>query len=148
MGALVGTVGLLGLAVVATVVLASGRRPLSVPGPRLDPDVAAVILTRAGFPVTAHNVLAVREHLGETFLEQARPGVRPERWDEFQAACEQGRADMATWPQHVLDRIAEADAPAAAGIARRAQAAVLATVGTGRGLLGGSFYEPLPRALA
>jgi hypothetical protein len=143
-----GTVAL--LAVFAfTVVAALRHRPGATPGPRLSPDLAEVILARAGFPTTLHNVLAVSEHLGTMFLEQGRGDVDAARWSEVVAACEAARGNVTGWPQHVLDEIAAArgvsDAAAVARLARRCQDALLASVGTGRGVFGGSLFEPLPR---
>lgn len=135
-----------------TVAVVLARRPGVGPAaPRLSPDLASTLLVRAGFPTTRHNVLAVREQLGAMFLEDARAGVDPERWAGVVAACDAARpdlarTDMARWPQHVLDEIAVADAPAATHAARRCQETLLDTVGTGRGFLGGSLFEPLPRA--
>jgi hypothetical protein len=141
-------VGIVAVLIVATITVAVvlARRPGVGPAaPRLSPDLASTLLTRAGFPTTRHNVLAVRERLGAMFLEDVRPDVAPERWADVLAACEAGRTDKARWPQHVLDEIATADAPAATRAARRCQARLLAGVGTGRGFLGGSLFEPLPR---
>ncbi|GAA4863977.1 hypothetical protein [Actinomycetospora straminea] len=138
------------LAVVLTVVVARRDRPGPLPGPRLAPDLAATILLRAGFPATAHNVLAVQEHLGALFLERGREALDAARWSQVVAACEAGRAgmrpDLAGWPQYVLDQVASATGgTVAAGLARRCQDLLLASVGTGRGLFGGSLFEPLPR---
>ena len=49
-----------------------------------------------------------------------------------------------SWPQRVLDELAALDAPDVAGLPRQAQDALLATAGTGQGLLGGSVFAPLP----
>jgi hypothetical protein len=141
-------VGIVAVLIVAaiTVAVVLARRPGVGPAaPRLSPDLAPALLTRAGFPTTRHNVLAVRERLGAMFLEDVRSDVAPERWADVVAACEAGRGDMARWPQRVLDEIAAADAPAATRAARRCQDLLLASVGTGRGFLGGSLFEPLPR---
>jgi hypothetical protein len=144
----VGTVALL-VVFAFTVVAALRHRPGVAPGPRLSPDLADAILARAGFPTTLHNVLAVSEHLGTMLLEQGRGDVDEARWTEVVAACEAGRGNMTGWPQHVLDEIARArgvsDGAAVARLARRCQDALLASVGTGRGVFGGSLYEPLPR---
>ncbi len=140
--------GFVAVLIVATLTVAVvlARRPGVGPAaPRLSPDLPSTLLARAGFPTTRHNVLAVRERLGAMFLEDARPDVEPERWAGVVEACEAGRGDMARWPQHVLDAIATADAPAATRAARRCQDLLLATVGTGHGFLGGSLFEPLPR---
>ncbi|GLZ46863.1 hypothetical protein Acsp06_30480 [Actinomycetospora sp. NBRC 106375] len=156
MGTVIGTVAVLVLFAL-TLAVALRHRPDLAPAPRLSPDLAETILLRAGFPATAHNVLAVREHLGTLFLEQGRRDVDPARWAEVEAACEAGRpdvhGDMGAWPQHVLDQIAAAGrgpdgaggGAAAARLARRCQDALLASVGTGRGVFGGSLFEPLPR---
>lgn len=147
-----GTVAVLVVAAL-TVSIVLARRPGVGPvAPRLSPDLASTILSRAGFPTTAHNVLALRERLGAMFLEDAGAGVEPERWARVVAACDaardRGRGDLRHWPQHVLDEIATADAPAATRAARRCQESLLAGVGTGRGFLGGSLFEPLPRTIS
>jgi hypothetical protein len=141
------TVALLSVVAVAVVLR---HRPWTTPGPRLSPDLAATILVRAGFPTTPHNVLAVSEHLGVMFLEQGRDGMDPARWSQVVAECEAARSDLVSWPQHVLDRVATAaggaaDGAAAVRLARRCQDVLLASVGTGRGVFGGSLFEPLPR---
>lgn len=155
MGTVIGTVAVLAVFVL-TVGVALRHRTGPTPGPRLSPDLAETILLRAGFPTTPHNVVALREHLGSLFLEQGRGDLDPVRWGHVVAACEAGRgamaADMSGWPQHVLDQIAAAGDPAdvgggaaAARLARRCQDVLLASVGTGRGVLGGSLFDPLPR---
>ena len=148
MDTVVGTVALL-VVFAFTVVAALRHRPGVTPGPRLSPDLAEAILLRAGFPTTPHNVLAVSEHLGTMFLDRGRGDVDAARWAEVVAACETGRADLTGWPQHVLDEIARArgvnDGAAVARLARRCQDALLASVGTGLGVFGGSLFEPLPR---
>ena len=156
MGTVIGTVAVLAVFTL-TLAVALRHRPDLAPAPRLSPDLAETILVRAGFPTTPHNVLAVREHLGSLFLEQGRRDVDPARWAEVEAACEVGRSDrhgdLSAWPQHVLDQIAAAGdgrdgatgAATAARLARRCQDALLASVGTGRGVFGGSLFEPLPR---
>jgi hypothetical protein len=133
---------------VLTVAVALRHRPGPAPAPRLSPELAETILVRAGFPTTAHNVLAVREHLGTLFLEHGRADVDPARWADVVAASDAARADTAGWPQLVLDQIAaagDAGAAAAGRLARGCQDLLLASVGTGRGIFGGSLFEPLPR---
>ena len=151
MGTVIGTVAVL-VVFALTVAVARGQRPWATPAPRLSPDLSATILARAGFPTTPHNVHAVCEHLGVMFLEQGRAGVEPDRWAQVVAECEAARADAVGWPQHVLDRIATAhgagDGAAVVRLARRCQDALLATAGTGRGVFGGSLFEPLPRPTA
>lgn len=126
----------------------------ATPGPRLTDDLAPAMLARAGFPETRHNVLALRERLGESFLAEARrhgaPGAA--EWDRVAVACERARhdtragdVDLAGWPQRVLDEIAELDAPVAALVAHRCPQMLLETVGSGRGFLGGSLFAPLAR---
>jgi hypothetical protein len=147
-GTVIGTVAV--LAVFAfSVGVARRDRPWAPPAPRLSPDLATTMLTRAGFPTTPHNVRAVCEHLGVTFLEQGRDDVDPARWVQIVTECEAARDDVVGWPQHVLDRIATArdaaDGAAVVRLARRGQDALLATAGTGHGVFGGSLFEPLPR---
>ena len=90
MDTVVGTVALL-VVFAFTVVAALRHRPGVTPGPRLSPDLAEVLLLRAGFPTTPHNVLAVSEHLGTMFLDRGRGDVDAARWAEVVATCEAGR---------------------------------------------------------
>jgi hypothetical protein len=147
-GTVLGTVAVLAVFAL-TVAVALRHGPWAAPAPRLSPDLATTILTRAGFPATPHNVHAVCEHLGVMFLEQGRDDVDPARWAQVVAECEAARDDVVGWPQHVLDHIASArgaaDGAAVVRLARRCQDALLATAGTGRGVFGGSLFEPLPR---
>jgi hypothetical protein len=153
MGIVVTTVVLAGLAVA---VLALVARPgtTATAAPRLAPGFAPTLLARAGFPATAHNVAVLHDHLGTAFLDAARSALPADALAALGARCAPARGGVSvaggssrSWPQRVLDELAALDAPDApdvAGLPRRAQDALLATAGTGRGLLGGSVFAPLP----
>lgn len=125
------------------------------PGPRLTADLAPAMLARAGFPATRHNVVALRERLGEAFVAAARELGRDDAvaWDRVAAVAAAARpleagADLAGWPQRVLDEIAALDPSVAVQVAHRCPRELLDAVGTGRGVLGGSVFAPLPRDVA
>jgi hypothetical protein len=141
------------LAALAVVVLALMGRPGTVAAgaPRLAPGFAPTLLARAGFPATAHNVAVLHDHLGAAFLDAARGALPADALTALGARCAPARGGVSvdggssrSWPQRVLDELAALDAPGVAGLPRRAQDALLATAGTGRGLLGGSVFAPLP----
>jgi hypothetical protein len=124
------------------------RRAGAAPGPRLTDDLAPEMLARAGFPVTRHNVAVLREGLGEAFLARARvlDPAHATEWDRVDAAClRRDGADLAGWPQRVLDEIALVDPAVAAVVAHRCPQALLEAVGSGNGVLGGSVFAPLTR---
>lgn len=130
------------------------RRAGAAPGPRLTDDLAPEMLARAGFPMTRHNVAVLREGLGDAFLARARaldPGSAAE-WDRVSSTCarptEADGADLAGWPQRVLDEIAMVDPVVAATVAHRCPQALLEAVGSGSGVLGGSVFAPLARPAA
>ena len=140
------------LAALAIVVLALVARPGTAAGaPRLAAGFAPSLLARAGFPATAHNVAVLHDHLGAAFLDAARGVLPADALAALGARCAPARGGVSvdggssrSWPQRVLDELAALDAPDVAGLPRRAQDALLATAGTGRGLLGGSVFAPLP----
>ena len=125
------------------------RRAGAAPGPRLTDDLAPEMLARAGFPVTRHNVTVLREGLGDAFLARARAldPAHATEWDHVESTCARRAdgdgADLAGWPQRVLDEIAVVDPGVAATVAHRCPQALLAAVGSGRGVLGGSVFAPL-----
>lgn len=150
MGIVVSTVllAVLAAAVVALVVRAGA---VSSAAPRLSAGFAPSLLARAGFPATAHNVAVLHDHLGTAFLDAARGALPAEALAALGARCAPARGGVPvtggssrSWPQRVLDELAAVGAPDVAGLPRRAQDALLATAGTGRGLLGGSVFVPLP----
>jgi hypothetical protein len=141
------------LAALAVVVLALVGRPVTAAAgaPRLAPGFAPTLLARAGFPATAHNVAVLHDHLGTAFLDAARGALPAEALAALGNRCAPARGGVSvaggssrSWPQRVLDELAALDAPGVAGLPRRAQDALLATAGTGCGLLGGSVFAPLP----
>ncbi len=151
MGIVVTTVVLAALAVVVLgAVLRTGSVSPST-APRLSPGFAPMLLARAGFPATAHNVAVLHDHLGSAFLDAARGAVPAEALADLGARCASARGGVPvaggssrSWPQRILDELAAVGAPDVAGLPLRAQDALLATAGTGRGLLGGSVFVPLP----
>lgn len=151
MGIVVTTVVLAGLAaVVLALVLRSGSAA-SAAAPRLSAGFAPTLLARAGFPATPHNVAILHDHLGAAFLDAARGVVPADALAALRARCAPARGGVPvsggssrSWPQRVLDELAALGAPDVAALPRRAQDALLATAGTGRGLLGGSVFAPLP----
>jgi hypothetical protein len=141
------------LAALALVVIALVARPgtAAAGAPRLAAGFAPSLLARAGFPATAHNVAVLHDHLGAAFLDAARGALPAEALATLRARCAPARGGVSvdggssrSWPQRVLDELAALGAPDVAGLPRRAQDALLATAGTGRGLLGGSVFAPLP----
>ena len=142
------------LAALAIVVLALVARPGTVAAsgaPRLAAGFAPSLLARAGFPATAHNVAVLHDHLGAAFLDAARGVLPADALAALGARCAPARGGVSvdggssrSWPQRVLDELAALDTPDVAGLPRRAQDTLLATAGTGRGLLGGSVFAPLP----
>lgn len=81
--------------------------------PQLDGDYAVRMLRRAGLPLTPHNVFAAQERLGILFSVKARQfieGLGTERdWATFLRRAGYPTADMHTWPQNVLNAIAQWD---------------------------------------
>lgn len=141
------------LAAVAALVLGVLRQGTASPSsaPRLSPGFAPMLLARAGFPATAHNVAVLHDHLGSAFLDAVRGAVPAEALADLGARCASARGGVPvtggssrSWPQRILDELAAVGAPDVAGLPLRAQDALLATAGTGRGLLGGSVFAPLP----
>jgi hypothetical protein len=141
------------LGALAFVVLALVARPGAVASgaPRLAAGFAPSLLARAGFPATAHNVAVLHDHLGAAFLDAARGALPADALTALGARCAPARGGVSvdggssrSWPQRVLDELAALGAPDVAGLPRRAQDALLATAGTGRGLFGGSVFAPLP----
>ncbi|MCD2192333.1 hypothetical protein LQ327_02840 [Actinomycetospora endophytica] len=155
MGIVVTTAVLAALAVVVLgVVLRTGSVGPST-APRLSPGFAPMLLARAGFPATAHNVAVLHDHLGSAFLDAVRGAVPAEALADLGARCAGARGGVPvaggssrSWPQRILDELAAVGAPDVAGLPRRAQDALLATAGTGHGLLGGSVFAPLPVSAA
>ncbi|HEY2190942.1 MAG TPA: hypothetical protein VGH76_01390 [Actinomycetospora sp.] len=155
MGIVVTTVVLAALAaVVLVLVLRTGSAAASV-APRLSAGFAPTLLARAGFPATAHNVAILHDHLGAVFLDAARGSLPAEALAALGARCAPARGGVPvaggssrTWPQRVLDELAALGALDVAALPRRAQDTLLATAGTGRGLLGGSVFAPLPAPAA
>lgn len=153
MGIVVTTIVLAGLAAVVLALVA--RSGTAAAAPRLAPGFAPTLLARAGFPATAHNVAVLHDHLGTAFLDAVRSALPADALAALHARCAPARGGVSvaggssrSWPQRVLDELAALDAPDVAGLPRRAQDALLATAGTGRGLLGGSVFAPLPVAAA
>ena len=151
MGIVVTTVVLAALAVVVLALVARTGTTASSVAPRLAPGFAPTLLARAGFPATAHNVAVLHDHLGTAFLEAARSALPAEALAALGSRCASARGGVSvaggssrSWPQRVLDELAALGTPDVAGLPRRAQDALLATAGTGRGLLGGSVFAPLP----
>jgi hypothetical protein len=151
MGIVVTTVVLAGLAVAVLALVARPGTTAAAVAPRLAPGFAPTLLARAGFPATAHNVAVLHDHLGTAFLDAARSAVPADALAALGARCAPARGGVSvaggssrTWPQRVLDELAALGAPDVAGLPRRAQDALLATAGTGRGLFGGSVFAPLP----
>jgi hypothetical protein len=150
MGIVVTTVVLAALAAAVLGVLRTGSASPST-APRLSPGFAPMLLARAGFPATAHNVAVLHDHLGSAFLDAARGAVPAQALAEVGVRCAVARGGVPvtggssrSWPQRILDELAEVGVPDVAGLPLRAQDALLATAGTGRGLLGGSVFAPLP----
>ena len=150
-GIVVTTVMLAALAVVVLGLLLRTAPAAPAAAPRLSPGFAPTLLARAGFPATAHNVAVLHDHLGTVFLDAVRGALPAEALAELGARCSIARGGVPvaggssrTWPQRVLDELAAVGAPDVAGLPRRAQDALLATAGTGQGLLGGSVFAPLP----
>jgi hypothetical protein len=155
MGIVVTTVVLAGLAAVVLVLVLRSGASVSSAAPRLSPGFAPTLLARAGFPVTAHNVAILHDHLGTLFLDAARGALPAEALAAVRARCAPARGGVPvsggssrSWPQHVLDELAALGGLDVAGLPRRAQDTLLATAGTGRGLLGGSVFAPLPAPVA
>ena len=151
MGIVVTTVVLAALAAVVLALVSRTGTTASSVAPRLAPGFAPTLLARAGFPATAHNVAVLHDHLGTAFLEAARGALPADALAAVGARCAPARGGVSvsggssrSWPQRVLDELAALDTPDVAGLPRRAQDILLATAGTGRGLLGGSVFAPLP----
>jgi hypothetical protein len=151
MGIVVTTVLLAALAVVVLALVARPGPSAPPVAPRLAAGFAPSLLARAGFPATAHNVAVLHDHLGAAFLDAARSGLPSDALVALGARCAAARGWVSvaggssrSWPQRVLDELAALEAPDVAGLPLRAQDALLATAGTGRGLLGGSVFAPLP----
>jgi hypothetical protein len=151
MGIVVTTVVLAALAVVVLGILLRTGSVAPAVAPRLSPGFAPTLLARAGFPATAHNVAVLHDHLGTVFLDAVRGVLSTEALADLGARCAIARGGVPvaggssrSWPQRVLDELAAVGAPDVAGLPRRAQDALLATAGTGQGLLGGSVFAPLP----
>lgn len=153
MGIVVTTIVLVLLAALgAGIVLRRDAGP-SAAAPRLSAGFAPTLLARAGFPATAHNVAVLHDHLAAAFLDAAHGAVPAEVLSEVGARCAaaRGRASVTggssrSWPQEILDELAALGTPDVARFPLRAQEELLATAGTGRGLLGGSVFVPLPVA--
>ncbi len=151
MGIVVTTVVLAALAALVLVLVSYTGRMAPSAAPRLSPGFAPTLLARAGFPATAHNVAVLHDHLGAVFLDAARGVLPAETLAALGARCAPFRGGVPvaggssrSWPQRVLDELAALGTPDVATLPRRAQDALLATAGTGRGLLGGSVFAPLP----
>ena len=151
MGIVVTTVVLAALAAVVLALVSRTGTTASSVAPRLAPGFAPTLLARAGFPATAHNVAVLHDHLGTAFLEAARGALPADALAAVGARCAPARGGVSvsggstrSWPQRVLDELAALGTPDVAGLPRRAQDILLATAGTGRGLLGGSVFAPLP----
>ncbi|NMO92505.1 hypothetical protein [Actinomycetospora sp. TBRC 11914] len=155
MGIVVTTVVLAGLAAVVLVLVLRSGPAMTSAAPRLSPGYAPTLLARAGFPATAHNVAILHDHLGTVFLDAARGVVPADALAALGARCAPARGGVPvsggssrSWPQRVLDELAALGALDVTALPRRAQDALLASAGTGRGLLGGSVFTPLPATVA
>lgn len=150
--------GILAVVVVTGIALAVvgravGARPLATASvaPRLSPGYAPTLLARAGFPATAHNVAVLHDHLGAAYLDAARELVPAGSFAALALRCAPARGGVPVaggssraWPQRILDELAAGGAVDVAELPRRCQDSLLATAGSGRGLFGGSVFEPLP----
>ncbi len=155
MGIVITTVVLAALAVAVLARVLRAAPTASSVAPRLSAGFAPTLLARAGFPATAHNVAVLHDHLGTIFLDAARSALPAEALAALGARCAAARGGVPvaggssrSWPQRVLDELAAVGAPDVAGLPLRARDALLATAGTGRGLLGGSVFAPLPATVA
>ena len=151
MGIVITTVVLAALALVVLALVARPGAAAAAGAPRLAAGFAPSLLARAGFPATAHNVAVLHDHLGAAFLDAARGALPADALAALRARCAPARGGVSvaggssrSWPQRVLDELAALGAPDVAALPRRAQDALLATAGTGCGLLGGSVFAPLP----